>query len=349
MISLADAIKRVCTETHVPMAQDVFGREGVEAIFQIMETAQALYRHVELERVTGDIVIYKVVQPLSEHAAALVEPAVDFPSLANAEIDTLVLEIAVDGRAYKRDSEQLGLATVSERAVVYRYTPWRETFAAGTQEKEVIRLDSAARSQFAIPTLSNLREALQKYGSESVRESTCYILSDAWFDVKRLFLRASPETIIRDSLTQFLRNRIGGEHDVWPEQNVDESHPVDIRVQPRLSNNRLMLIEIKWLGMSAAANGHITARHGEPRAQSGADQLAQYLDDQRHFAPNNVVHGYYVILDARRKNLKEGAQAISREDGMHYENTDLQFDPAYHLTRKDFDPPYRMFARPVCD
>jgi hypothetical protein len=141
---------------------------------------------------------------------------------------------------------------------------------------------------------------------------------------------------------------MGAEHDVWPEQVVDESHPVDIRVQPRLSNNRLMLIEIKWLGCSVADDGHITARHKTPRAQEGADQLAQYLDDQRRFAPTRVIQGYYVIIDGRRENLNEGMTEICRLDGMHYEDKELEFDPAHHDTRRDFDPPYRMFARPVC-
>jgi hypothetical protein len=153
---------------------------------------------------------------------------------------------------------------------------------------------------------------------------------------------------MRNSLTQFLRNRIGGDHDVWPEQVVDESHPVDIRVQSKFTNNRLMLIEIKWLGYSVAQDGHITARHNEPRAQEGATQLAQYLDDQRRSAPGHIVHGYYVIVDGRRANLREGATTISRTDGMHFENRDINFATAPHCTRNDFDPPYRMFASPVC-
>ena len=153
---------------------------------------------------------------------------------------------------------------------------------------------------------------------------------------------------MRRSLTQFLRNRLGADHDVWPEQNVDESHPVDIQVKPRFTNNRLMLIEIKWLGFSAAEDGHITARHKNPRAQEGADQLAQYLEDQRRFAPSDVIQGYYVIIDARREDLHEGATTISAANGLFYESQELAFDPAHHVLRHDFDPPYRMFARPIC-
>lgn len=348
MISIPDAIKGVCRDTHVPMIEAVFGSEGVEAVFQIMDTAQQLYRQVELERVTGDVVIYRIVRPGIDHADMPVRAAADFAGLSNATIHTLILEIGVDGRAYDRSRDGIVLEELREFAVVYQYSGGVETFIAGATEKPVRKLDAAARSQFAVPTFPTLREALSNYASESVRESTCKLFAQCWFDENRLFLKASPESIMRDSLTQFLRNRIGGEHDVWPEQIVDESHPVDIRVQTRLANNRLMLIEIKWLGLSAASDGHITARHGEGRAQQGADQLAQYLDDQRHFAPTNVVHGFYVIIDARRKGLQQGVETISQVDGMYFESRDLEFDPDYSKVRKDFDLPYRMFTRPIC-
>jgi hypothetical protein len=39
---------------------------------------------------------------------------------------------------------------------------------------------------------------------------------------------------------------------------------------------------------------------------------------------------------------------VTRADGFYYENQALNFDPAHHHTRTDFDEPYRMFACPVC-
>ena len=174
-------------------------------------------------------------------------------------------------------------------------------------------------------------------------ESTCYIFHQAWHDANRLFFVAGPESLIRNSLTQFLRNRLGGNHDVWPEQNVNEKNPVDIRVQPRFFSNRLMLIEIKWLGDSVANDGHITATHRDRRAQEGADQLAGYLDKQRRSAPTSVIQGYYVIIDGRRRNLPVRAVpaiTITRADGLHYEVQALSFNPAPHLTRPDFDYAY---------
>jgi hypothetical protein len=348
-MTMPEIIARFCREMHVPMVDAVFGNAGVEAVFQIMTTVRSLYTHVELERVDGRVIIYRTIQPQgAAPAPPPAGPAADFAALANLPISDLILEVASDGRPYPRTITNLNLEGLAQNAVVYHWRADQEEFLAGAERKAVPRLDSAARSQFAIPTFSNLREALQHYATENVRESTCYIFCQVWSGQKRLFLKAKPEAMMRNSLVQFLRGRMGAEHDVWPEQVVDESHPVDIRVQPRLSNNRLMLIEIKWLGCSVADDGHITARHKTPRAQEGADQLAQYLDDQRRFAPTRVIQGYYVIIDGRRENLNEGMTEICRLDGMHYEDKELEFDPAHHDTRRDFDPPYRMFARPVC-
>jgi hypothetical protein len=347
MISIPDLIEKVCNETHVPMVQAVFGKPGVDAVFQIMETAKTLYKHVELERVSGRVVIYRVVSSSASLSPPTTEAAADFAGLANLSLSDLAFEIASDGRAYQRVLSQ-ALDDLAKSAVIYHYAAGQEEFIAGSERKPVFRLDSAARSQFSVPTFSNLREALQHYAHENIRESTCKLFEHVWHDSNRLFLKAKPEKIMRDSLTQFLRNRLGADHDVWPEQNVDESHPVDIQVKPRFTNNRLMLIEIKWLGHSVAADGHITARHKSPRAQEGADQLAQYLEDQRRFAPSSVIQGYYVIVDCRRENLQEGAVIITRVDGLYYESRDLILDPAHHEIRQDFDPPYRMFARPIC-
>jgi hypothetical protein len=349
MINMPEIIVQFCREMHVPMVEAVFGNAGVDAVFQVMETARSLYKHVELERVDGRVIIYRTVQP--QDAAPVpppAGPAADFAALANLPVTDLILEVASDGRPYSRTIPDVTLESLAENAVVYHWRAGQEEFLAGGERKAVPRLDSAARSQFAVPTFSSLREALQHYATENVRESTCYIFQQVWSCKNRLFLKAKPEATMRKSLHQFLRNRMSGDHDVWPEQVVDESHPVDIRVQPRFSNNRLMLIEIKWLGRSVAADAHITARHGISRAQEGANQLANYLDAQRQSAPSRVIQGYYVIIDGRRENLSPGATTICRNDGMYYEDKELTFDPSHHETRKDFDPPYRMFARPIC-
>ena len=354
MKNIAEIIADVCRETHFPMVEKVFGKPGLDAMFQIMKTVKTLYQYIDPERISGEVLVYKVMQPaMNPMATTAASAAVDFASLANQNVDNLWFEIEADGRPHARTyiPGVFAQEELAKTAVVYHYQEWNEEFLAGNHRKKVLRLDTSSRSQFSVPTFSNLREALQHFARESVQESTCYIFRNIWHDPNRLFLVAGPESIMRDSLTQYLRNRLGGEHDIFPEQNVNERNPVDIRVQPKLQNNRLMIIEIKWLGKSVASDGHVTATHRDHRAQVGARQLAGYLDEQRQSAPSHVIQGYYVIIDARRRNLPSTATAgasITRVDGFHYKAQEISFNPAPHTTRPDFDEPHRMFASPIC-
>lgn len=344
-LNLPEAITKICAETHVTMVQNEFGDRGLNSLFQIMNTAKAFYQQVDPERISGKLIIFQVVaNPIQPSPREM--PA-DFRAIANQPITDLVLELATDGAPYLRKASDISPEELAKTCVVYRWESGNDEFLAGANRKSVLKLVSAARSQFCVPTFSNLREALQRYAVENVRESTCYTFRRAWHDANRLFFRAKPEKEMRDSLTQFLRNSMGGDHDVWPEQNVNEKNPVDIRVQPRFNSNRLMIVEIKWLGLSVGADGHVTGRHKELRAQEGANQLAEYLDEQLRSAPSRVIQAYYVIIDGRRENLVAGNIEISKVDGLHYEAKEIAFNPD-HTSRPDFDPPYRMFARPVC-
>jgi hypothetical protein len=346
MINLLDLITKACKGEYAPMIQEVFGDPGLDAAFRVIEAAKNLYIHVEPERIQGQVVIYQRISAMGIHS--IPASPVSLAGLANQSIMDLILEVTADGTIYMSNLSNTTLNDLAQTAVVYWYKAGTEMFFAGSRSKAVDRHDPSARSQFCIPTLANLREALEHYAVENIRESTCYIFQRVWFEDNRLFLKAKPEADIRRSLTQFLRNRIGGDHDIFPEQNVNEKKPVDIRVTPKFNNNRMMLIEIKWIGDSVDAEGHITASHREARVQSGAEQLAGYLDSQKQFAPSHVIHGYYVIIDARRQHLKEGATTIGRAEGMYFEDKDIVLKPAYDQSRTDFDPPYRMFATPIC-
>ena len=346
-VSIQEAIVRLCRDTHVPKVEAVFGTAGVDAIFQIMDTAQKVYAHIEPERIPGTLIIFQRVSDGISNPVAPGQPIV-LATLANSTAAQIVLETSAAGKVWLRTNlDQSDIGTLAQSAVVYRYSNGKEEFLAGTERIDVFQIDPVALSQFSVPTFANLREALQHYNSDSVRESTCLIFRKIWKDTNRLFLNVKPEAIIRNSLTQFLKNRLGADYDVMPEQNVDASHPVDIRISTRLANSRLMLIEIKWLGDSAQKGGKITVRYRGARAQEGANQLANYIDKQKQSTPNRVCHGYYVVIDARRKGLKKGTTKITKSEGLYYEDRKLHFNPAHHTNRDDFDEPYRMFARPI--
>jgi hypothetical protein len=148
---------------------------------------------------------------------------------------------------------------------------------------------------------------------------------------------------MRRSLQQFLSNRIR-DVDVLPEQNVSETKPIDIKVLWNLTRSEA-LIEIKWLGKSRS-DGKVIG-YWDQRARDGAKQLAEYLDMYRTLNPHVSVKGYLVVIDGRRYGMKDDATSVSRENGLHYEKLEVEFDPKYHELREDFHPPVRMFAEPI--
>jgi hypothetical protein len=234
---------------------------------------------------------------------------------------------------------------LAKAAVVYEYRNREEYFLAGNERKEMIRFDPTAESQFAVPTFFTLREALNAYAEEHVRLSGCPVLSKTWADSSRLFFKPGPEREMRRSLTHFLKSRLGASYEVRPEQPMGESNPVDIKVTYSPAK-RLMIIEIKWLGDSRNEAGGIGVSYRDARAKQGAKQLADYLDRNAAQAPLHVTQGYYVIIDARRRGLRQDSTTISKEDGLFYADKEVVFDPEYHLLRPDFDVPRRMFAEP---
>src|SRR5260370_30762246 len=135
---------------------------------------------------------------------------------------------------------------------------------------------------------------------------------------------------MRRSLTHFLKSRLGASYEVRPEQPMGESNPVDIKVTYTPAK-RLMIIEIKWLGDSRNDAGGIGVTHRDARAKDGAKQLADYLDRNAAQAPLHVTQGYYVIIDAPRRGLREDPTTVSKEDGLYQPDKSIAFVPQYHL------------------
>jgi len=341
-------MRSLCNEVYAYMVAKVFGDSGVAGLFCILETIRELYRHVEPERVKGQVIVFF---PLSKLGCVL--PASTGELCGNLSLlvpqanSGILLEVRSDGRRYSHPPHSKSTSELAHTAVVYEYRDGEESFFAGTESKQMIKLVATARSQFAVPTFFNLREALKEYALSFVRYCGCPILKGIWADAHRLFLKPAPEGEMRRSLTHFLKVRLGASYEVRPEQVMDESHPVDIKVTFS-PTNRLMILEIKWMGDSLNEKGNIGTQHRDARAKEGAEQLAGYLDQNRVQAPLHVTHGYYVIVDARRRGLRANSSNISRDDGLYFADKEVSFDPEYHRIREDFDPPYRMFAEPEC-
>jgi hypothetical protein len=151
---------------------------------------------------------------------------------------------------------------------------------------------------------------------------------------------------MRRSLTQYLRG-VMRDCNVKPEQNVDESHPVDIHVL-FTSTSQHAIIEIKWLGRSIdPATGKAATGFTRGRALAGSQQLADYIDKTVQSSPHYGARGYLVVFDGRRNGLKIGTKTLDKAKALGYQNKEIAYSPDYAATRSDFDPPMRMFLHPV--
>jgi hypothetical protein len=344
VISLDDAIDAVCRETHLPMATRIFGTKGTEAILVLMAACRTIYRTIDPQTCNGKIVVYcRIDRPVPSQVS---EPP-DIGRFANSTFANLTIEIQSSGELTVLPSS-IDIAELAQVAVVYKWEAGIDMFYAGDEQRQVTRIDQVASSQFAVPTLATIREALRRYSIENVLHSTCYIFERAWRNkTSRLFFRdGNPEDDMRDSLVQYLRNRLAGEFEVEPEHSVDRSHPVDISLRPRFFANKIYLIEIKWLGDSLSGGGKITAHHRDHRAREGARQLIEYIEGQKTSSPSKSIHAYYVVIDGRRKGVQAHKKKISRRDAFHYQAQEIDFRDALVDCPKELDPPYRMFATP---
>jgi hypothetical protein len=339
-----DAVARLAAEACEVLIPKTFGLAGGESLRNVVTAVRRLYHIFDPSYCEGRIIVFQVVDPqnrVQHEGSDVIEARLQRDLRQGA-----IIEVLHNGGVRFVADQTLTPEVLSETAVVYEYAAGEERFVANFDSRRVPNVVRGNQSSFALPAFVSVKDALHVYAENFVRQSQCRVFSGVWYDDRRLWLRAKPEKTMRQSLEQFLRGRLRAQ--VMPEQNVDESHPVDIRVAFDLPK-RLALIEIKWLGQSRQGDGVVATAYTEVRARKGADQLAGYLEAQHAQTPDVALRGYLVVIDARRRNLAETSTTISHEDGLYYAAREITYDPECHKTRIDFEVPFRMFAEPVCE
>ncbi len=339
-------LREIVNHFFVPQIMKELGELGASSLRAAMETATRLYLHVDETSVKGGIII---IAPLPGSKLPILEaPRVmtSFEPLGGRRNDSLIVKVLSSQRWEISEGVLPDPFPLSRSAVVYRFYNGFESFYANEKEYPVPSGNYVGQSLFAVTAFQDLQSALDFYDNKLARCSSCIILSGIWHDPGRRFLCHRPEKIMRRSLTQFLKSHLRGDVEVRPEQSMDESHPIDVKVT-WFNCNRLAIIEIKWLGQSKKKNGSPGAEFTLARANEGAKQLADYLDKNRVQAPTHETRGYLVIYDARRRGNKPGFKTMPREDLFYYEKNELVFSPRYHEERSDYEVPRRIFLEPV--
>lgn len=333
----------IAEQLYVARLAATMGPEGTEALKRLLLMVRQVHLAITTERMTNGLV---VVCAVDRDDPCLPGPSASFTdaSALTAYFDgktTLTVQVSIDGlRVWTRPLEQ----DLSFDFVGYRYSvPHRETIFTRNAQYDVPVIRMSA-SYFGIPYFMDLKRSLEQYGETWVKDSTCEIFNESWLDPHRLLFAPEPEFRMRRSLQRHLRSGLR-EHtsvSIMPEQNINETRPVDIKVT--WACNRVALIEIKWLGKSAAqGSDRCTQKHYAGRAKEGASQLRDYLDAYHKEVPHEEARGYLAVYDARRRNVTAPPSTISAADAAYYRYQEIEYD-AEILARPDFEQPARFFC-----
>lgn len=352
----------LAVSAYLANARKAFGEDGADGIRRLLDAVKSIYQRCPPESLRGTLTVITGIRssPLNPLVAALgnVASIQSYAGLgtvlfANPQAGHDVVEVCADGTfRHINLTAPVDPAVFAQHAIVYRFDSGVDRIVAKNFDTVVPKVSPVLKSMFAVPTLSSLEAAIDQYGKEMALDTQCRMLAKVWeegVDGPRLVLVNRPESVMRDSLVQALM-LLTRDSSVRPEQNTDETKPVDIRVE-WFGSGASALIEVKWLGKSTAKSRNPSpvptyTEYNAPRAQEGADQLADYMDRQSRNSGATVPRGYLIVFDARRLNTKGPNDRLKKADAMHFAARDIVYNPDHSKTRLDFAPPYRLFMRP---
>src|SRR5216683_1620914 len=298
---------------HEPLvlAGKQFGDPGSARMKGILRFLKLCARHATVHE-RSNVTVFALMQsdPLVESVRSQHATAFQFGTTALGSIQDLAVEIREDGSPFIWQVIPPQITSIIETGIVYRLVQSVETFSISGNTVAVPKVIEDAVSQFLLNYFKDLRQALLAYRDSMARTSKCHLLREAWADDNRLWFRTKPEYRLRKALHNYLYSYLRHDDiDLREEQNVDDSHPVDIKILWRMEN-RTAIIEVKWHRQQAAK------------------------EDTR---------GYLVAFDCRRKQLKASTKTVARAEGFHYQAREITYRPEFHKRRQDFDEPMRMF------
>jgi hypothetical protein len=333
----------IVRELFVPRLAADMGVAGTAVLKRLLNMIRQVHLAISTERIAQGLTIISGVatdQPCRSGPYASFSDALPLTSYFDGTT-SLTVQMTAGGLLVWADE----LETNPDYDFIgYRYTmPHAEEIFTRQKVYEVPKV-AASPSYFGIPYFLDLKKSLEQYGETWVKESQCEIFAAAWLDSHRILFGPRPEFRMRRSLQRYLRSGLREQTGVaiMPEQNINETRPVDIKVT--WSSNRVALIEIKWLGKSARpGEPRATQQHGERRAREGAAQLADYLNLYHKELPHEEARGYLAVFDARRRGVVLPIDDVSRVNGSYYKYREIEYGQEI-LSRPDFEYPCRFFC-----
>ena len=231
-------LQSLSTQLPASVAVLSFAEAGDAAIKVVYRTCQRVFATIEPSQLGGPVVVFSQAQARSVRFQS--------PGTAISSIDEVqsyvstgfALEVDSSTNAFRlwpgQPPAEVDKLRVSD--VVFLHDHGNETFLISDTEVPMLRVFAGEQSIFSVPHYADLANALAHYRYPVVRNSECAILETVWHDPNRLFLKDKPEDTIQKSLQRYLHHTLRGDAEVMREQNVDGTHPVDIRVTFHFSN-----------------------------------------------------------------------------------------------------------------
>lgn len=343
-----DFFRQIVNGLYEPMIVNDYGSDKIELLLCLTNSISDIYKYVKYYTFRTIVVYISLDKSDTSTISPESNRILSYENLVPLGGENIIIEVKPNGDLFYVLDTKFDFDTYRENAIIYSYTQsdFAEIIFGKTSEITLPRMPYSD-SYFAVRTYKELDLALENYKTKVARYSDCGFLKDVWADSNKIFFKPKPEHILRDSLSTFLKHHLRNS-EVRPEQIVDTSHPVDIKVTWQLTSH-LALIEIKWLGKSIdlEVKDKFSTVYAKQRAIDGANQLVGYLESNRIQSPLKSTKGYLAVFDARRGGCTTPTTTLKRSDGLKYENDIIEFEPDHAKLRNDFAKPIFFFMEPL--
>lgn len=323
--------------------QKAYGLDITADFKMFIERIQGLYRNIDISQ-------FSSVVAIMGHKESGIGIKMKQENIGRYNQKDLIVNFLDDeGYVEVVMRQKVDIETLSKDSLVYQWTQDAEISDQFMIKGALVPYGQEqcpnGLSYFAQKTYKDLEEALIYYRDNIALNAKQKNLQEALCH-NRLFFKNAPESLLQEALCEFLMSTLRDRATVKREENVDISHPVDLRITFK-STNHMALIEIKWLGRSLNA-GHtgVSANYDSPRANAGAKQLVDYIDKNIESFSGSITSGYLVVYDLRRRNNNNiDNDKLSHADADYYQLEDLRMNPDYKTIRTDYKGTYRFYIK----
>ena len=216
-----EAVQKVASMAFWGEANKAFGEEGVSYLNSLLNGVREFFKAIPPDQLTATFVFaYPVVEGENgEMGVTTTRIATslrvdDLPAYGKRMEDAAAVFIKVrkDGRYDLATSKATpSPEQLSKQSLVFLNEEGIDRFVIGGRSEMMPKLVTGTRSNFAVPTVVGLEEALESYRQDAANVS-CHILEKVWVGGRngpRLVFVSRPEATMRRSLERFLSHEVG--------------------------------------------------------------------------------------------------------------------------------------------